>query len=114
AVKTRISDEKATSSRINDEIRDLDAVATPAQERYAAAQRARVQAQERWEQAEATHSDARISVAGASAKRDALVAAAEGLADPEARALVEQAPGVVGSVTAALDVPADLAAAVDA
>jgi chromosome segregation protein len=113
-VQARTSDERATAARINDEIRDLDAVATPAQERYDRAHRERAEAQERWEQSEAAHSDARVEVVGASARRDALVAAAEGLADEQARAIVEESVGVVGSVAAALDVPAELAAAVDA
>ena len=113
-VQSRIADERATAARINDEIRDLDAVATPAQERYDRAHKERAAAQERWEQAEAVHSDARVEVVGGAAKRDALVAAAEGLADEHARALVEKSAGMLGSVAAALDVPTELAAAVDA
>ncbi|MEX1006085.1 MAG: chromosome segregation protein SMC [Acidimicrobiia bacterium] len=113
-VQSRIADERATAARINDEIRDLDAVATPAQERYDGAHTQRAVAQERWEQAETAHADARVEVVGATAKRDALVAAAEGLADEHARAIVEKSAGIVGSVAAALDVPAELAAAVDA
>ncbi|HSJ27600.1 MAG TPA: AAA family ATPase [Acidimicrobiia bacterium] len=111
---SRLADERATWGRINDEIRDLDAVATSAQERYAAAERERAGAQERWEAAEANHSEARMAVVGARAKRDALVAAAEGLADEDARSMVEQAAGALGSVSATLDVPEDMAAAVDA
>jgi len=114
ALRVRINDEKATAGRINDEIRDLDAVATPAQDRYVAAEKARAVAQTRWEEAEAHHSDARVAVVGAAARRDALVAAADGLADQEARALVEASDGVRGSVASALDVPAELAASVDA
>ncbi|HSJ29242.1 MAG TPA: AAA family ATPase, partial [Acidimicrobiia bacterium] len=113
-VASRLADERATWGRINDEIRDLDAVATPAQERYVAAERERAAAQARWEAAEANHSEARMAGVGARAKRDALVAAAEGLADEDARAMVEQAAGALGSVSAALDVPEDMAAAVDA
>jgi chromosome segregation protein len=114
ALRVRMSDERATADRINDEIRDLDAIATPAQERYDASEKARVEAQERWEQAESAQADARITVAGATARRDALVAAAEGMADEQARAVVEQTAGVVGSVVASLDAPTDLAAALDA
>ncbi|MEX2655769.1 MAG: chromosome segregation protein SMC [Acidimicrobiia bacterium] len=113
-LRERIAGEKATAGRVNDEIRDLDAVALPAQERYTAAQAQRVTAQERWERAEAAHGDARIALAGAAAKRDALIAAAEGLSDEQARAMVEESAGFGGSVASALDVPADLAAAVDA
>ena len=111
---SRIADERATAARINDEIRDLDAVATPAQDRYDAAHRERAVAQEQWERAESSHADARIEVVGATAKRDALAAAAEGLADENARAIVDAAAGVIGSVAAALDIPAELAAAADA
>lgn len=113
-VLARIGDERATAGRINDEIRDLDAVATPAQERYAAAEKARIADQERWESAESAQTDARVGLAGATARRDALIAAAQGLADEQARALTEASPGAVGSVAAALDVPPHLAAAVDA
>lgn len=113
-LQTRIADEKASAGRINDEIRDLDAVATPAQERYAAAESARVIAQGKWEEAETNHADARVAVVGATARRDALVAAADGPADEDARAMVEAAAGVVGSVVSRLDVPTDLAGAVDA
>jgi chromosome segregation protein len=114
SLRERIGNERATSGRVNDEIRDLDAIATPAQERYSAAEQARVAAQEKWERAEAAHADARVAVVGATARRDALVAAAEGLADTEARALVEDSEGAVGSVTSALAVGPEIAAAVDA
>jgi chromosome segregation protein len=114
SLRVRMSDERATANRINDEIRDLDAIATPAQERYDASERARAEAQERWEQAESSQADARITVAGATARRDALVAAAEGMADEQARAVVAQTAGVVGSVSSSLDAPPDLAAALDA
>jgi chromosome segregation protein len=113
-LSSRLADERATWGRINDEIRDLDAVAMPAQERYAATEMERSAAQEKWEAAEANHSEARMTVVGALAKRDALLAAAEGLADEEARAMVERSAGAMGSVSTALDVPPDMAAAVDA
>ena len=109
----RIADEKASASRVNDEIRDMDAVTRPAQERYDATRAQRAAAQDKWEAAEAAHADARVNLVGAQARRDALVAAAEGLADPEARSIVEGADGARGSVTAILDIPAELAAATD-
>lgn len=110
----RIGDEKASAARINDEIRDLDAVTRPAQERYDVQNRERGAAQEKWEQAEASHNDARVDLVGARARHEALLAAAEGLADPEARSIVESADGARGSVAAALDIPPDYAAAADA
>jgi chromosome segregation protein len=114
AVAARMADERATAGRIKDEIRDMDAVTTPAQERYAAAERARAAAQERWESAEADHAEARLTVVGATARRDALVAAADGLADEQARAVVEATPGSRGSIVTVLDAPPELAAALDA
>ncbi|MDX1448048.1 MAG: chromosome segregation protein SMC [Acidimicrobiia bacterium] len=111
---SRIAEERTSAARLNDEIRDLDAVARPAQERYDTDNRARAAAQEKWETAEAAHADARVGLVGAQARREALLAAAEGLADPEARGIVENASGALGSVAAALDVPAHLASAVDA
>jgi chromosome segregation protein len=53
------------------------------------------------------------AVAAAGARVEALEAARAGLADPETRAAAAQSRGVIGSITARLDVPPDLAAAVD-
>ncbi|MDH4308025.1 MAG: chromosome segregation protein SMC [Acidimicrobiia bacterium] len=101
-------------TRVEDEIKTLDVAAGEAQTRYSEAESARKQAQGAWEEAEAVAADARVSLAAASAKLDAVEQAVSGLADPEARALVEAATGALGSLTSLLDVPEDLAAAVDA
>jgi len=113
-LRARQDEEHEAHERTNDEIRDLDAIAARAQDRYRTAEAERVAAQKRWEEAETANASARLAVAGSEARRDALVAAAEGLADEEARAIAEASPGAVGSLAAALDVPADLAAGVDA
>lgn len=114
SLRGREDEERATIARIDAEIRELDGVAGAAQRRFDDAQRARAATQRTWEEAEARHGEARLEVAGARARRDALVAAAAGLADERSRAVVEAVEGVLGSVASALDVPADLAAAVDA
>jgi chromosome segregation protein len=54
------------------------------------------------------------SVAAAMARVEALEAVRAGLADPQTRSVASSAPGIVGSITARLDVPPDLARAVDA
>jgi chromosome segregation protein len=96
------------------EIQQIDALAGTAQGRYAEAERRRQIEQHAWETAEAAHGEARVSLASARAKLEALEQAASGLADPEARRLVEAADGALGSIAARLDVPEHLAAAVDA
>jgi chromosome segregation protein len=108
------ADERAESARLNDEIRRLDAVVSEAQSRYTAGEAERRRHQEAWERAEAAHTDARVALAAVSARLEAVEQAASGPADPEARRLVEAAPGALGTLSSRLDVPADLAAAVDA
>jgi chromosome segregation protein len=100
--------------RINEEIQALDARAGGAQERYGQAEVVRVREQQAWEAAEAVNADARISVAAASAKMEAIEQAVSGLADPAARELVEASEGALGSIASRLDIPEHLAAAVDA
>jgi chromosome segregation protein len=106
--------DRSEIERINEEIRTLDGTAGAAQARYAAAEADRKLEQQRWEVAEAAHADARIGLAAATAKMEAIEQAVSGLADPAARQMVEAAEGALGSIAARLDIPEHLAAAVDA
>jgi chromosome segregation protein len=100
--------------RIQEEIRDLDALVGEAQTRYRQASERRAIDQSSWEQAEARHNEARVSEAAAAAAVEAVEQAMAGRADPVARSMVEQAPGARGAAVARLDVPAGLEPAVDA
>lgn len=64
--------------------------------------------------AEEAHHTAEAALAAARARHEALVAARAGLADPETREAAAAIDGVLGTITARLDVPARLAPAVDA
>ncbi len=110
----RVGAAKLEHGRINDEITELDSVVVEAQTRYERAQKARVDAQEAWESAEADHTDARVSLAAARAKIEAVEQAVSGVADAEGRAIVERSHGAVGSIAHVLDVPSEWAQAVDA
>ena len=99
----------------------LDAEIEAARSDVEEADRALAEATARWEEDRRSHAaadaaarDADLAVAAAAARIEALQAAAAGLADPEARRRVEALEVVAGPVTARLDVPAAMAAAVDA
>ncbi len=109
-----LAESRAEVAAIVTEIAEIDGLVVSAQDRYAAAERERARRQEVWDAAEAAHGEARVEAAAARARLDAVTEAAEGIADPEARAVAESASGVLGSVTTRLAVPAELAAAVDA
>src|SRR5690606_5709091 len=111
-VEAQIADEEAEADRLNEEIRALDSAAAEAQSAYERAAQRRRQVQERWETIETSLNEARLSVASAQARREAVAQAVEGAADPEARRLVANASGHRGSLTGLLDVPAEWAAAV--
>ena len=100
------SAEMTERSRLGDEIRALDAEVGAAQANYEKLAAARRSDQAAWEAAEVAHTERRLDAAAAQARLEALIAAAEGFGDPEARRIVEETPGVLGSVTALLDVPA--------
>lgn len=108
------SAEMAETARLGNEIRALDTEVGIAQASYENLALARRRDQEAWETAETAHTDKRLEVAAAKARLEALIAAADGFGDPAARRIVEETQGVLGSVTVLLDVPPDLAGAVDA
>jgi chromosome segregation protein len=107
------AEEAAEIERVDREIRHLDSLTATAQERYRSATERRRADQLEWEEAEAVHTDARLVTVAAKARLEA-VRAAEERADPEARRMVEQSAGALGSLGALLDLPPEWAAAVDA
>jgi chromosome segregation protein len=113
-IAAQISDESAEADHLKEEIRQLDDKTAVDQQVYDKAVAARAGQQERWDALEAAHGEARLDVAAAQARLEAVLGAAEGLADAESRRLVESASGHRGSIAALLDIPAHLAAAVDA
>ncbi len=113
-VRTRIEEDVAEAAALNEAIRETDGAVTGAQAEYEAARRRRTDAQRVWEERSEAATRVEIAVAGAAARLEALETAVAGLADPEARRRVEDASGLVGAVVALLDVPAEVAAAVDA
>jgi chromosome segregation protein len=113
-IEGHLADEEAETSRLDAEIRELDNLTGAAQRAYQEAGRWRRRDQGHWEQAELAHSEARLASAAAKARLDAFRSAAQGLADPDARRLIEESRGAIGSVGGLLDLPMELAAAVDA
>ena len=113
-LERRIAEHKSETAGLDIEIRDLDTIVVEAQDRFHTVQEERVRLQEEWERAEAMHNESRVGVAAAGARLAAVEEAAEGLADPESRSIVETSDGYVGTIASLLDVPDEYAAAVDA
>lgn len=110
----RIAAGEAQADEVRDEIAELDRQTVQAQDSFAKAQQHRQALQASWEEIEDRHRRAETVMAAARAKLEALEQAATRPFDEEARAAVESAPGARGALAALLDVPAVLAAAVDA
>ncbi len=113
-LERRIAEHAEETAGLNTEIRDLDAIVVEAQDRFHRVQAERKQLQEGWERSEAMYNEARVVVAAAAARLAAVEEAAEGLADPESRSVVEAIEGYSGTIASLLDVPEECAAAVDA
>ena len=111
-LENRRASERTEVERLNQEIRDIDELTAAAQQVYEAARATREQDQRRWETSEQAVRAAQLSVASAAARREALEAAGAG-GDPEARSAAEALDDVIGGLAGLLDVPDDLAAAVD-
>ena len=95
-------------------IEDTDARVGTAQQSYEEANVARSAAQVRWEQGEEQQRRGLVDLARAEARYEAIEYALSGEGDPEAREMAAAAEAVLGSVVERLDVPADVALAVDA
>jgi len=107
-------DETAEVERINVEIKRIDEGLSGLQAAYDEAGSKREADQTLWSHAEESLAESRLEVASASARVEAIEAAVDGRYDAEARQLVEDAAGVVGTLTSNLDIPPGLEAAVDA
>ena len=113
-VVSQIRDESLEIAEINREVRGVDEAASALQEAYQKTSRQREKDQDRWAEAEETLTQARLGLAAAEARVEAVEAALSGRFDLEARRSVEEARGAVGSLVSRLDIPAGLEKAVDA
>lgn len=108
----RVTEETVEIDRVQAELLAADAAASTAQTAYEQAKRTREQRQAEWEDRQTRLEEARLVLTAAEARLAAFEDAAGG--DPEVRARALAVPGVVGTLTAALDVPDEWAKAVDA
>ncbi|MBN2114331.1 MAG: chromosome segregation protein SMC [Acidimicrobiia bacterium] len=113
-VAAQVAAAAAELERLSAEVDALREQAEPAAEAARrAAERSR-EAQVVLDEARRGLAEARLAEAAAEARVEALEAAVAGLGDPESRRRAAALAGVLGPVVARLDVPAPLAAAVDA
>ncbi|HIE21052.1 MAG TPA: hypothetical protein EYP73_00455, partial [Acidimicrobiia bacterium] len=106
--------EKAEVVRINAEVKVLDERITTYQQAYTESRKRRVKDQEAWSEAEESLARVRLELAGAESRVAAVREALAGRYDVDARKLVEEAEGALGTLLSQLDVPEGLEAAVDA
>ena len=114
AVDERITHDRAEISRVGDTIKSTDVEVTGLHDQYLIRTEERIAKETSWSETDAELSEQRITTVAARARAEALEAAVDGMADPDTIALAQQSDGIVGSVVARLDVPTDMAAAVDA
>lgn len=114
AVQVRIADDVAETDRLNREIEALDASVTALQDGYLVLRKKREAAQATAESDDASVAELRLATAGTAARVEALEAAMEGLVDERATEIASKARGVTGALVSRLDVPGDVADAVDA
>ena len=107
-------EERTEVQRINREVKTIDEALTLLQMTYEEASAKRKTDQEIWSSAEEGLVAARLDVASATGRADAVQTAMEGRDDAQAREIAELAPGAVGSLISQLDIPEGLEAAADA
>ncbi len=112
-VAARLAEEAAQASHLVAEIQQTDAEVGRAQAAHAAAHHVGMRIRDELEQADERLRRDELSRERAAARLEAVEAALAGLGDPEALATARAAAAVTGSVVERLDVPADVAAAVD-
>ncbi len=112
-IAARLAEEDGDAQTLIGEIQGTDAAVSGAQPGYTAASEATAVARERFESADAAKRDQEIALAGAKARVEALETALAGLIDPEAIERATSAEGVLGALVGRLDVPSELAVAVD-
>lgn len=114
-LSSQTESEQAESIGLVEEIRAIDTRLAGLETEYAATVAARTGEQQLWETAETADLAVRLELAAARARFEALGEA--GGAEPagvEARKLMESARGALGAVSDRLDVPGELAAAIEA
>ncbi|MDH3746154.1 MAG: chromosome segregation protein SMC, partial [Acidobacteriota bacterium] len=112
-VAARLVEEEQDAATLIVAIQESDAAVTAGQPAYTSAGEETAVARERLDQADANRRANEIALAGAAARFEALDAAMSGLVDPIATERTAEAEGVIGAVVGRLDVPVDLAGAVD-
>jgi len=113
-VKARIADEASETTRLNEAIQSLDGRTHGLQQTYEGATQARSETQVEWEARTSDATGHTVDVARTVARVEAIESALDGLVDEQARDIAQRSDGVRGALVAALDVPADIAGAVDA
>ncbi len=113
-IEARLTEEEQDAATLIGAIQEADEAIAVAQPAFAAATDAAGESQQRLDSAEAYQRKASISLAAANARLEALQHALEGMADPAARQRALEAAEVIGTLVSRLDVPAEMASAVDA
>ncbi len=113
-VVARLDEETVQAAELIDEIKAADSELSPVADEQQRRHKLAEQTQEAWEAAEAARHDAHIALEKAKSRAEALEGALSGLGDPEARRQALQAREVIAPVVSQLDVPVEMAAAVDA
>ncbi len=113
-LERRIRDEASEIAELDEAIRRIDSTTDSLHAAYEQARSHREAVQATWEEHTSDASEAKIAAASAQARVEALEGAVAGLVDPEATQIASTASGITGGLVGALDVPADLGAAVDA
>lgn len=112
-ITARFVEEEGDAATLIQAIQETDAAVTGAQPDYTTAGDAAAAAREQLDTADLDKRDKQIALAGAKARIEALETALAGMVDPVAIERAGTADGVVGALVSRLDVPADLAMAVD-
>ncbi|MPZ51291.1 MAG: chromosome segregation protein SMC [Acidimicrobiia bacterium] len=113
AIEGRGDDASERLSGLESEIHQLDAQAVAASDQHDRIRMMREETQERRDRAEEAHRAAETARERTDARLEAITTAMDGTADETSRDLVAGAEGVRGSLTSLLDIPPDLAGAVD-
>ncbi|NNC74711.1 MAG: AAA family ATPase, partial [Acidimicrobiia bacterium] len=113
-VTDRLEHERAEMNELQSRIHSLDAEAGGATDIYRSAAKSRTEAEEALDRATQSHNAAEVDLARAVARHEAIEAALSGVLDPEATEKALSHDGVSGTIVSRLDVPSDLANAVDA
>ena len=113
-VQTRRVEEAGQIEQLKEQIRSTDELTAVAQQVYENRQVTRAQVQKDWEQTERLVRTAEVARVSADARVEALEAAAAGLSNAEAKQMAAAADPTVGALASVLDVPDELAPAVDA